>query len=134
MNGRPDYGSANSTDGKAEVQSNALYVNENELHRRIAPHIGRDAFRSAIKTLEDQHSFPKVNALFRGRYWPSVKSWLNRYNGVGDDVFATQAEDGEENFNEAPREKSRSQVEQARQSSAAVLGRESSRAGHSRIS
>jgi hypothetical protein len=61
--------------------------------------------RPAIKALEDQHSFPKVNALFRGRYWPSMKSWLNRYNGIGNDVFATQAEDGEENFDKAPSEK-----------------------------
>jgi hypothetical protein len=60
-----DHGSTNSTGRRAEAQSIALYVNEKELHRRIAPHIGLDAFRSAIKArLRIETAFPRSTHCF----------------------------------------------------------------------
>lgn len=47
----------------------ALFVDDRELHRRIAPHIGHDAFRTAIKALEAKN-FPRPafsRALFPSR-------------------------------------------------------------------
>jgi hypothetical protein len=54
-----------------------LYVDEKELHRRVAPHLGEDRFRAAVRASE-LRGFPKVNALWRGRYWPAVKNWVGR--------------------------------------------------------
>lgn len=73
-----------------------LFVDDKELHRRTAPHVGWDSFRAAIRAYE-QRGFPKANALFRGRYWPAVQAWLDAENGLIKDAPAT-AIDGEESF------------------------------------
>lgn len=72
----------------------SLYVNDKELHQRVAPHIGAKAFRAAIRILEAQ-GFPKAKPLFRGRYWPAAKAWLDQFEGVLNDA-GPQAEDGPE--------------------------------------
>src|SRR5947208_9788524 len=59
-----------------------LFVDDDELRRRINPKIGRDRFRSVLRALEAKYpDFPKIHALFRGRYWPAVKAWL-RWSSV----------------------------------------------------
>jgi hypothetical protein len=80
----------------------ALFVDEDELHRRIAPHMGKDRFRAAVRACE-QRRFPKVSMLWRGRYWPAVKIWLDDENGVGDHGCAGIAQDGPENFDASAR-------------------------------
>jgi hypothetical protein len=51
-----------------------------------------------VRTAE-QRGFPKINPLWRGRYWPAVQEWLDSDNGIGKHDFLSHAEDGPENFN-----------------------------------
>jgi hypothetical protein len=76
----------------------ALFVDDDELRRRINPNIGRDRFRAAVRAAE-QRGFPKIHPLWRGRYWPAVQMWLDSEIGAGKNGFDFNAEDGPENFN-----------------------------------
>jgi hypothetical protein len=39
--------------------------------------------RSMLPGLEKNYGFPKKSPLFGGRrYWPAVKTWLDRHNGL----------------------------------------------------
>jgi hypothetical protein len=80
----------------------ALFVNERELHKRLAPHLGRDSFRAAIRNLEAD-SFPRINKLFRGRYFPAVVAWLDNKYGVGINGSFTN---GPEQFDAFPQRQS----------------------------
>ena len=83
-----------------------LFVDDDELRRRINPKIGRDRFRSVLRALEAKYpDFPKIHALFRGRYWPAVKAWLDDENGVRDNGQIEPGQDGPENF-DAPAQQS----------------------------
>src|SRR5947208_13575328 len=76
-----------------------LFVDDDELRRRINPKIGRDRFRSALRALEAKYpDFPRIHALFRGRYWPAVKAWLDGENGVRDNGQIAPGRDGPECF------------------------------------
>jgi hypothetical protein len=76
-----------------------LFVDDDELRRRINPKLGRERFRSAIRSLEAKSpDFPKTHPLFRGRYWPAVKQWLDDENGLGKHARISAAQDGSENF------------------------------------
>jgi hypothetical protein len=91
-----------SADRAAHGSTNcALYVNEAELHRRLAPHMGKDRFRAAVRACEPR-GFPRVNPLWKGRYWPAVKRWLDDENGVSNDGCAGFNQDGPENFDASP--------------------------------
>jgi hypothetical protein len=77
----------------------ALFVTDDELHQRIAPHLGRDRFRAALKECESGDPlFPRIHSLWRGRYWPAVRAWLDRNQGVSSNDFAGSVQDGPENF------------------------------------
>jgi hypothetical protein len=76
----------------------ALFVTEEGLHQRIAPHLGRDRFRAALKDCERDLLFPRIHTLWRGRYWPAVRAWLDRNQGVSSNDFAGSVQDGPENF------------------------------------
>jgi hypothetical protein len=76
----------------------ALFVDDDELRRRINPKMGRDRFRAVVRAAE-QRGFPKSHPLWSGRYWPAVQDWLDSDNGVGKNEFLSHAEDGPENFN-----------------------------------
>jgi len=58
------------TDRPEIPQTDALFVNDGEMHRRLAPHMGRDAFRATLKACE-RRDCRRIVALFRGRYWPA---------------------------------------------------------------
>jgi hypothetical protein len=75
----------------------ALFVDDDELRRRINPKMGRDRFRAVVRAAE-QRGFPKVHPLWSGRYWPAVQEWLDSENGVGKNEFLSHAEDGPEHF------------------------------------
>jgi hypothetical protein len=76
-----------------------LFVDDDELRRRLNPKMGRDRFRSALRVVEAKHpDFPRIHPLFRGRYWPAVRAWLDEEMGVGNNGrILTQ--DGPETFN-----------------------------------
>jgi len=76
-----------------------LFVDDDELRRRINPKMGRERFRSAIRALEAKFpDFPKIHALWQGRYWPAVKQWLDDESGVGKPARISAVQDGAENF------------------------------------
>lgn len=83
------------TDAPDQVAS--LYVSEDELHRRVSPKMGRDRFRAVVREAEGR-GFPRIRALWGGRYWPAVKAWLDNDNGVRNDGYLGDTEDGEERF------------------------------------
>jgi len=76
----------------------ALFVDDDELRRRINPKMGRDRFRAAVQAAE-LRGFPKIHPLWRGRYWPAVQEWLDSDNGAEKNGFGSNAEDGPEHFN-----------------------------------
>jgi hypothetical protein len=98
----------------------ALFVTDDELHQRIAPHLGRDRFRAALKDCERDLLFPRTHPLWRGRYWPSVRAWLDRNQEIGSNDFAGSIQDGPENFDAPTRQSPRVK---ARPKPAAVLDR-----------
>jgi hypothetical protein len=53
-----------------------LYQTEDELHAWVAPHLSRPAFARALTEFE-HYGFPKVDPVFKGRYAPAVKAWLD---------------------------------------------------------
>lgn len=86
-------------------QSVSLFVNDHELHRRVAAHMGVDSFKAAVKACEQDPSFPPVSALWRGRFFPAVEAWLFKNNGMMPDaaVGSNEQQDGLENFDAPPR-------------------------------
>jgi hypothetical protein len=91
-----------ANDGEGGSGNCPLYVNEIELHRRVAPHLGKDRFRAAVRACE-RRGFPPVNPLWRGRYWPAVKRWLDDENGLSNHGFIGTADDGPEKFDASAR-------------------------------
>ena len=60
-----------------------LFVRDEALRDRVAPHLGRAAFIRLVGELEAD-GFPRVDPLFRGRYWPAVVAFLDRRAGLRD--------------------------------------------------
>src|SRR5262249_52099317 len=90
----------------------ALFVNDDELHQRITPHLGRDRFSADLKECERAEPlFPRILSLWRGRYWAAVRAWLDRTEEVGSNDLAGSVQDGPENFDaptrHSPRAKAR---------------------------
>jgi hypothetical protein len=76
----------------------AVFVDDDELRRRINPKMGRVRFRAAVRAAE-QRGFPKIHPLWSGRYWPAVQEWLDADLGARKNGFGSNAEDGPEDFN-----------------------------------
>src|SRR5580704_5414000 len=85
-----------------------LFIDDDELRQRLNPKMGRDRFRSIIRVLEAR-GFPRTNVLFRGRYWPAVRAWLDERNGVGNDAIPA-GEDGPECFDGETQREPRTKV------------------------
>jgi hypothetical protein len=115
--------------------SASLYVDIHELRRRINPKIGRDRFAAKIRVLMEKRGFPRDSEFWGGWYWPKVRTWLDNDNGLanddGTDSITHTAEDGPEDFDAAPKRKTRLQ---ARPAPPAVLDREAGGAGHPGLS
>lgn len=60
-----------------------LFVRDDDLRDRVAPHLGRAAFVRLVVELEAD-GFPRVDPQFRGRYWPAVVAFLDRRAGLRD--------------------------------------------------
>jgi hypothetical protein len=104
----------------------SLYCDDRELHRRIASHLGWDRFKAALRACESKDAaFPRVNPLWRGRYFPAVKRWLDADEGLDEHGLAASTEDGPEDFDAASRKNPKAQ---ARPASPAVLDHSPGRA------
>lgn len=90
-------GAAQAEDLVGRGSASALFVDDDELRRRINPKMGRDRFRAAVRAAE-RRGFPKIHPVWRGRYWPKVQEWLDSDNGAGKNGFASNVEDGPEQF------------------------------------
>lgn len=65
-----------------EREKEKLYLTDAELIRRLG--IPSGTARALFEELEAKHKFPKKQALFGNRrYWPAVKAYLDRMNGLG---------------------------------------------------
>ena len=82
----------------------ALFVDDAELHRRLACNMGKDAFSAAIKQLE-REGFPPKILLFRRRYFPACVEWLDEKYGKKANGIFSAAQPGPENFSNAPSRK-----------------------------
>ncbi len=68
-----------------EREKDKLYITDAELFRWLG--VPRATLRPILIELENKHGFPKKQALFGGRrYKPTVKAWLDRYNGIPNEI------------------------------------------------
>lgn len=64
-----------------EREKDKLYLLDSELIRRIG--VPDKFMRNMLPGLESKYGFPRKQALFGGRrYWPAVKAWLDKHNGL----------------------------------------------------
>ena len=62
-------------------EKDKLYLTDAEMIRRLG--VPDKVMRSMLPGLESKFAFPKKQPLFRGRrYWPAVKAWLDKHNGL----------------------------------------------------
>ncbi len=70
---------------KLEREKEKLYLLDAELFRRIG--VPAATMKTLLPGLESKMGFPKKQALFGGRrYWPAVKAWLDKHNGLAVEV------------------------------------------------
>ena len=79
-----------------QANDEGLYLGDNALRARIAPHVGAVRFAKILVELESA-GFPRRDRIFDGRYWPSVRDWLDRRHGLRQDGAAL-VPDGVENW------------------------------------
>jgi hypothetical protein len=64
-----------------EREKDKLYLTDAELYRRMG--VPRQSAQRIILHLEHKANFPPKSKIFPGRrYWPAVKAWLDRHNGL----------------------------------------------------
>lgn len=68
-----------------EREKDKLYLSDAELIRRIG--VPEKVLRPMLPGLESKYGFPRKQPLFGGRrYWPAVKAWLDKHNGIKMDL------------------------------------------------
>jgi hypothetical protein len=64
-----------------EREKDKLYLTDAELIRRLG--VPEKILRPILPELENKYGFPRRQALFGNRrYWPAVKAWLDKHNGI----------------------------------------------------
>ena len=64
-----------------EREKDKLYLTDAELIRRLG--VPEKLMRPMLPGLEKNYGFPKKSPLFgERRYWPAVKNWLDKHNGL----------------------------------------------------
>jgi hypothetical protein len=64
-----------------EREKDKLYLSDAELIRRLG--VPEKTLRGILPALESKYGFPKKQPLFGGRrYWPAVRAWLDKHNGI----------------------------------------------------
>jgi hypothetical protein len=68
-----------------EREKEKLYLLDSELIRRLG--VPEKTMRGILPALETKYGFPRKQPLFGGRrYWPAVKAWLDKHNGLPADA------------------------------------------------
>ena len=71
-----------------EREKDKLYLLDSELIRRLG--VPEKVLRPMLPGLEKHYGFPPKSNLFGGRrYWPAVKAWLDKHNGLTVDPSTT---------------------------------------------
>jgi hypothetical protein len=66
-----------------EREKDKLFLLDSELIRRLG--VPEKVLRPILPALESKYGFPRKQALFGNRrYWPAVKAWLDKHNGLPD--------------------------------------------------
>lgn len=69
-----------------------LWINDAELIRRLG--VPEKIARRALRDLDDRHKqtgFPQKQGFWGDRrYWPAVKTWLDKHNGITMDALETR--------------------------------------------
>jgi hypothetical protein len=64
-----------------EREKEKLYLTDAELIRRLG--VPDKVMRPMLPGLESKFAFPRKQPLFGDRrYWPAVKAWLDKHNGL----------------------------------------------------
>lgn len=64
-----------------EREKDKLYLTDAELLRRLG--VPPKLVKPLLPALEAKHAFPKKSAFFGDRrYWPAVKAWLDKHEGL----------------------------------------------------
>jgi len=64
-----------------EREQGKLYLSDAELIRRLG--VPEKHMRKILPGLESKYGFPRKQPLFANRrYWPAVKAWLDKRNGI----------------------------------------------------
>jgi len=64
-----------------EREQGKLYLSDAELIRRLG--VPEKHMRKILPGLESKYGFPRKQPLFGDRrYWPAVKAWLDKRNGL----------------------------------------------------
>jgi hypothetical protein len=72
-----------------EREKDKLYLTDAELIRRLG--VPDKVMRPMLPGLEKKFAFPRKQPLFGDRrYWPAVKLWLDKHNGLMVDAPPTQ--------------------------------------------
>jgi hypothetical protein len=82
-----------------------LYVTDSALGALVMGERARE-WPAAALVLE-RHGLPRNCPLMGGRYWPAVKAFLDRYNGVGETAEVTDLSQ-QENWNASSKRRARS--------------------------
>lgn len=68
-----------------EREKEKLYLTDAELIRRLG--VPDKVLRPMLPALENKFGFPRKQPLFgERRYWPAVKTWLDKHNGLTVEV------------------------------------------------
>ena len=71
-----------------EREKDKLYLTDAELIRRLG--VPEKTLRPLLPGLEKNYGFPPKSPLFGGRrYWPAVKNWLDKHNGLRVDSLTS---------------------------------------------
>jgi hypothetical protein len=84
-----------------QTNDQGLYLRDDALGSRVAPHVGAVRFAKILAELETR-GFPRRDAAFDGRYWPAIRDWLDRRHGLRQ-AGAAMAPDGEEHWDDKAR-------------------------------
>lgn len=73
----------------------ALYLTDREIAARVMG--GRSRDWEAVAVLLEREGLPRVDPIMGGRYWPAVRAFLDRRNGLRTASVAASA-DGDETW------------------------------------